>query len=53
MLAPIVITAEIRQRLNIDKAMFQDWNIPTRIINPIIILYAAITFKFFLTTPSL
>ena len=51
--APIVITAEIRHRLNIDRAMFQDWNMPTRIIKPIIILYAAITFKFFLTIPSL
>ena len=36
-LAPIVITAEIRQKHNIDKAMFHDCKKPTKIIRPTII----------------
>ena len=53
MLAPIVITAEIKQRHKIDNAMFQDCKNPTKIMSPNIIEYALIMSRFFLIKLSL
>ena len=52
-LAPIVITAEIKHKHKIDNAILHDWRKPTRIIRPNIIEYAAITSKLFLIKLSL
>ena len=53
MLAPIVITAEIKQRHKIDNAMLQDCKNPTKIMSPNIIEYALIMSRFFLIKLSL
>ena len=42
MFAPIVITAEIKQKHKIDKAMLQDCKNPTKIMSPSIIVLAII-----------